>query len=232
MSELFPKNAWYAVGGIANLAVGEVMPVQLFGEERVAWRGGNGDSHVWHNRCIHRGMRLQYGFVDGDRLACRYHGWRFGGDAKCQVIPAHPDMTPPDDYCIPAFPSMETHGLIWTTCADTGTTLPDLPDIGNLIFCRTVAVDAAADHAAAVVEDAGLSVAAPGVYSGVVSANGEDTPTVVAIQPVNAGKSQLHVSATEPESGDDLVSHRLSVSGWAKRLRDTIEIGSQKETAS
>ena len=136
MSELFPKNAWYAVSGAATLAAGDVIPVQLFGEERVGWRGDNGESHVWQNQCVHRGMRLQFGFVDGDRLACRYHGWRFGGDAKCEVIPAHPDMTPPDDYCVPAFPSAEKHGLIWTTGEDTDSSPPDLPGGSDLIFCR------------------------------------------------------------------------------------------------
>ena len=83
MAEHFPRDAWYAVGGAAMLAEGEVMSVKLFGEERVAWRGDDGESHVWHNRCIHRGMRLQFGFVDGDRLACRF-GRRFGGDAQCK----------------------------------------------------------------------------------------------------------------------------------------------------
>ncbi|NBP72426.1 MAG: hypothetical protein EBU57_04455 [Alphaproteobacteria bacterium] len=39
MSDEFPDNAWYAVGGSDALASGDVIPVHLFGEERVAWRG-------------------------------------------------------------------------------------------------------------------------------------------------------------------------------------------------
>ena len=134
MAENFPKDAWYAVGGAAMLAEGEVMPVKLFGEERVAWRGDDGESHVWHNRCIHRGMRLQYGFVDGDRLACRYHGWRFGGDAQCKKIPAHPTMAPPDDFRIPVFQSAEKNGLVWTTAGTPGANVTGLPGSENFIF--------------------------------------------------------------------------------------------------
>lgn len=232
MSELFPKDAWYAVGGATSLASGEVMPVQLFGEERVAWRGDDGESHVWQNRCVHRGMRLQYGFVDGDRLACRYHGWRFGGDAKCEVIPAHPDMTPPDDYCIPAFPSAENGGLIWTTGGEPAQSSPDLAGAEDMVFCRTVAVHAPAETAADIVAEAGLSVSAPGMYSGTISCDGADASTVVAIQPVNGAKSQLHVSAGRLETGDDVVTLRLSMSAWAMRLRDTIESANQKGAAA
>jgi phenylpropionate dioxygenase-like ring-hydroxylating dioxygenase large terminal subunit len=73
-------------------------------------------------------MRLQFGFVDGRTgSSCRYHGWRFGGDGKCAYIPAHPDMTPPDDFCVPAFPSAaEATGLIWTSTGDPGDSPPDL----------------------------------------------------------------------------------------------------------
>ena len=89
MSDLFPKDSWYALGGSAALDAGAVSPACLFGEERVVWRGEDGASHVWHNQCIHRGMRLQYGFVDQNRLSCRYHGWRFGiEDGACKEIPA------------------------------------------------------------------------------------------------------------------------------------------------
>ena len=232
MSELFPKTAWYAVSGASALAAGEVIPVQLFGEERVGWRGSDGKSHVWQNQCVHRGMRLQYGFVDGDRLACRYHGWRFGGDAKCEVIPAHPDMTPPDDYCVPAHPSAEKHGLVWTTGEETGDVPPKLPGGADIVFCRSIAVNVPAEHAAEIVADAGLPATAAGVYSGTIDINGVETLVVVAVQPVNAAKSQLHVLADNTSGEHDVQTLRLAAAAWAMRLRDLMEIGARKESAA
>ena len=231
MAEHFPKDAWYAVGGAAMLAEGEVMPVKLFGEERVAWRGDDGESHVWHNRCIHRGMRLQYGFVDGDRLACRYHGWRFGGDAQCKKIPAQPTMAPPDDFRIPVFQSAEKNGLVWTTAGTPGANVTGLPGSENFVFCRSLAVHAPPD---AVVEHFGnmdASITTPGILSAILNIEGADVPVAVAIQPVSADKSQIHVTAGQAGAENAIQPLRLRVSAWARRLRDTIENQTEKEAS-
>ena len=59
------------------------------------WRGADGVARAWENRCPHRGMRLSYGVVRGNRLTCLYHGWSYDGGGGCAAIPAHPDVTPP-----------------------------------------------------------------------------------------------------------------------------------------
>jgi phenylpropionate dioxygenase-like ring-hydroxylating dioxygenase large terminal subunit len=40
------------------------------------------------DRCAHRGAQLSLGEVTEGRLACRYHGWRYGGDGRCEHIPS------------------------------------------------------------------------------------------------------------------------------------------------
>ena len=230
------EDAWYAIGGSALLGPGDVQPVHLFDVERVAWRGTDGKSHVWHNRCIHRGMRLQYGFVDGDRLACRYHGWRFGGDGKCAYIPAHPDMTPPDDFCVPAAPSAEADGLIWTSIGTPDGPPPDLSEFDKLTFCRSVAVNCAAatiEAAAAKTSFTPFSAAPPsGVFLSRHPAPGiiviETAPDigealVLALQPAGETKTHLHVLSTAAVADDDIPALRRHFSAWARRFRGHAE---------
>lgn len=235
MSEL-REDAWYAIGGSMSLNPGDVQPVHLFGVERVAWRDEDGESHVWHNRCIHRGMRLQYGFVDGNRLACRYHGWRFGGDGKCAYIPAHPDMTPPDDFCVPSSPSAEAGGLIWTTTGNPEDPPPDLSEFAALTFCRSIAIDrtpGAVESAAAGAEFAPFSAAqpdgtfssrriAPGVIAVEVS-SGDGEALVLAIQPAGDAKTHLHVLATASAADTDIPDLRRHFSAWARHFRWHVE---------
>jgi nitrite reductase/ring-hydroxylating ferredoxin subunit len=219
MSDLFPKDSWYALGGSAALDAGAVSPACLFGEERVVWRGEDGASHVWHNQCIHRGMRLQYGFVDQNRLSCRYHGWRFGGDGKCAYIPAHPDMIPPDDFCVPAFPSVESDGLIWTTAGEPGDSPPDLSDFDNLAFCRSLIIDA--DPAGVARAVSGLESARP-VSNGVTAAAlSTDETLVLAVQPLNDRKCQLHILVSSTSADTPATRHKCSA--WARKFRWQVE---------
>ena len=219
----FPDNDWYAVAGSAALRPGDVMPVHLLGAEYVAWRGEDGASHVWQNRCIHRGMRLQYGFVDGDRLACRYHGWRFGAEGNCQYIPAHPDMTPPDDYCVPAQPSTESGRLIWATSGDPGSPAPDLSSFSNLVYCRSTAINAPPETVAEMLNDEpDATVVAPAVVSLAGNADAADT-IVVAVQPVSDEKTQIHVLGVSPDASSDQTDLRLEISAWTRQFRQRAE---------
>ena len=232
MAERLPEKAWYAIGGAETLAPGEVMPVRLFGDERAAWRGENGKSHVWQNRCVHRGMRLQFGFVDGDRLACRYHGWRFGGDAHCEIIPAHPDMTPPEDYCIPSYASTEKYGFIWTATGTPEGDVTDLPNGEKFVFCRSLAIQSPAESVCRHLESSDAPPIGPGLY--LVAVTGDDAAFVVAVavQPVGDDKAQIHLSVECADTPNDLQNLRLDVSGWGRRLRDTIEAENGKDVVA
>jgi phenylpropionate dioxygenase-like ring-hydroxylating dioxygenase large terminal subunit len=42
-----------------------------------------------HDACPHRGMPLSYGWFDGQRVECSYHGWQFDAHTgQCQLIPS------------------------------------------------------------------------------------------------------------------------------------------------
>ena len=213
------EAAWVAVGGSTDLAPRSVMPAIVRGTEMVVWRDADGAVHAWRNRCPHRGMRLSFGFVDGDgRLACRYHGWRYGPDGRCAAVPAHPDLPPPAGVSVPAFASGERDGLIWV--ARAGETAP--PGIAapgeTAVFCRSVVVRAPLEATGrTVAAGGGAGEPAPGVIRTV--ADGE--AVIAALQPIDAARTGLHLLAVA--SGRDTVDLRLAVAAWGRRLRAAIE---------
>ena len=144
-----PREDWYPVGGSGDLPPGAVRPAGLFGTDIACWRAESGGFHAWRNRCGHRGMRLSFGFVRGDRLACRYHGWRYDESGECAFVPAHPKMKGPRKAAVPAYASAEQDGLLWVSLGDGATVPPALaelaPDDGAFTFCRGVHLARPAD---------------------------------------------------------------------------------------
>ena len=66
---------------------------RLLGEDLVLWRDSGGTPHALRDLCIHRGTALSLGRVVGDRIMCPYHGWQYGGDGVCTLIPQLADPT-------------------------------------------------------------------------------------------------------------------------------------------
>ena len=62
-------------------------PVEILGEKFTLYRGEGGDVPSGHFRCPHRGAQLSLGWVEGDDIRCRYHGWRFDCTGQCVEQP-------------------------------------------------------------------------------------------------------------------------------------------------
>ena len=107
--------ACIGVGFSEHLSNARVMRAFVNGKDVVVWRSSSGKLSAWENRCPHRGMRLSYGFVRGEALACMYHGWHYGADGKCKYIPAHPDLEPPKTIQIQRYSSFEKNCVIWVS---------------------------------------------------------------------------------------------------------------------
>ncbi len=109
------------------------------------WRDNSGVAHVWEDRCPHRGMKLSFGFVRGDHIACLYHGWQYDTAGRCRYVPAHPDLEVPATITVPVFAAAEACGMIWT-CAEPEAARPAAPaDAGEVIPVRSLYVDNDAD---------------------------------------------------------------------------------------
>lgn len=216
-------DQWNAVALDSQIRASSSNPVMVNDYAVALWRSASGEVNVWEDRCPHRGMRLSLGFVEGDRLRCIYHGWGYGTDGQCKVIPAHPDLTPPRTICARRHEVQSRYGLIWTNLADDPqAALPDLgPDEGwtaiRSIFLSAAAGDARKAVAADLAEWGG-ALAEDEVLT-LRMADG--TVLAAAFQPVDAASTGVHFVARGPAVAQAAGRHAL-----ARRvvlLRDRIE---------
>jgi len=146
-----PPERWTAVALAADIAPATSAGVVVEGAEIVVWRDAEGAVHAWEDRCPHRGMKLSFGFVKGDRIACLYHGWEYDADGRCRYIPAHPDLDVPATICTNRYGATEAGGFLWVA-ADPETSREGLPE-GSATSFRSLfldaPLDAALDHLAA-----------------------------------------------------------------------------------
>ena len=133
------------MSGMDDLEKGSVRAVSLLDEDVAVWRGRNGSVRAWRNQCPHRGMRLSFAQVRGDRLSCRYHGWQFDQDGRCRFMPAHRRMSPPAAIHVSSYGCREASGLIWVRLEDDGAAFEDLVAAIGLeneaLFCKSIFVD-------------------------------------------------------------------------------------------
>jgi vanillate O-demethylase monooxygenase subunit len=103
---------WYPVA-FAHDVKQKPLAVQLLDEKLVLWRTGGGTVCVARDLCLHRGVPLSMGLVEGDELVCKYHGFRYASDGRCVKIPAHPGAAIPPKLCLRTHPVRDAYGLIW-----------------------------------------------------------------------------------------------------------------------
>ena len=213
-------DPWTPIGLEAQFPASSAHPVVANGEPLVVWRSETGGLHVWEDRCPHRGMRLSFGFVRGEMLTCLYHGWRYGGDGGCRHIPAHPDLEPPKTVCAKAYASAVSRGIVFAApegteamAAETGAQ-PWYPvrSIYLSLFEEVVQ-----EHVTS--RPTGLADAAFVLEAGLLIAEaGDDSEIALAIQPIGAGKTALHLSTTTADPDARVMQARKML-----RLRNDLE---------
>jgi 5,5'-dehydrodivanillate O-demethylase len=103
---------WQPIMRASDLPRGRAKPVEMLGEKFTVYRGEDGASHVVAYRCAHRGCPLSLGWVEGDSLRCRYHGWRYDETGQCVEQP-NEDKPFSHRVKIKTYPSREYVGLIF-----------------------------------------------------------------------------------------------------------------------
>jgi len=115
---------WHPVARVSDLASGGPVAARLLGEDIVLWRAGD-NYFAWRDLCVHRGTRLSLGkVVEGDSLECPYHGWTYGRDGRCILMPAHPEQTPPAKACVDVYHATVRHGVVWVMLGDGALEVP------------------------------------------------------------------------------------------------------------
>ena len=106
------RRFWQPVMRAQDLPAGRAKPLEALGERFTIYRGGDGTPRVVAYRCPHRGTPLSLGWVEGDHIRCRYHGWRFAGTGQCVEQP-NEDRPFCDKVRLPTHPAQEYAGLIF-----------------------------------------------------------------------------------------------------------------------
>lgn len=121
-------NHWYPVEWANQLKPGEVMPVKVWQRAIAVYRDDQGQLHALEDACPHRGVALSEGKVQGEHLACAYHGWQFSGETgDCVHIPYLPQGQKLPCAQTHRFPVQEKYGLIWIFPGD-----PELANVRSL----------------------------------------------------------------------------------------------------
>jgi nitrite reductase/ring-hydroxylating ferredoxin subunit len=222
---------WYAVALSDGLEVGTSAGTRLFGKEMVIWRDANGAVHVWEDRCPHRGMRLSFGFVRNDRIACLYHGWQYDAGGHCRYIPAHPDLKVPKTIRVATYASCERVGMVWVYSKLAVASPPDLSlDRPPVTPVRSIYINCDPE---AILESL-IKGKFPPLPSAVatrplVKRSGSllflvigSDELLAAIQPFDDGKTALHL-AIAGSLPDGRRAGQKEIALWAQELRRNLE---------
>ncbi len=129
----FP-NGWFQFAYADELSPGQVMPLEYFGKQLVAFRGDDGAAHVLDAYCPHLGAHLGHGGrVEGSTIRCPFHAWRFDGEGKCVEVP-YATRIPPTAR-LGCWPVIERNGLLLVWHHAEGKApefdIPELPEVGH-----------------------------------------------------------------------------------------------------
>lgn len=211
-------GGWTPVALARDIEAGTSAGVVLQGAEIVVWRDTAGRVHAWEDRCPHRGMKLSFGFVRGDRIACLYHGWEYDGTATCRYIPAHPDLAVPASIRVERYQATEASGLVWVAAEGTDGAPPG---IAGLMPLRSLFLDVPAEVALARLAAEGMPGAGPvaAVEQGLFLRTTQDWATlVVAHHIVGPEACALHLlveGSADPALVPATAAFRRAVEGAA-----------------
>jgi 5,5'-dehydrodivanillate O-demethylase len=111
------RQFWQPVMRLKDLPPGRAKPLEILGEMFTVYRAEDGTPHVTAYRCPHRGTPLSLGWVEGDSLRCRYHGWRYDGNGRCVEQP-NEDRPFCDRIQLRSHPVREYAGLVFAFLGD------------------------------------------------------------------------------------------------------------------
>ncbi len=109
---LYLRQFWQPIS-VAQLEPGNAKPVEILGEKFTLYRSEAGAFHLTDFHCAHRRAQLSVGWVEGDAIRCRYHGWLFGPDGRCLEQPAEGESSFCEKIQLGSHPVREYNGLLF-----------------------------------------------------------------------------------------------------------------------
>ena len=126
------SHFWYPIAFSHEVKAGP-FAATLLDEKLALYRHSKGVT-VMRDLCLHRGVPLSMGRVEGDELVCKYHGTRYRTDGSCdQLLPEGARL------CQTVYPSVEKYGLVWTCLdAEAPPLLPDFHEWDDSDYVRVL----------------------------------------------------------------------------------------------
>jgi phenylpropionate dioxygenase-like ring-hydroxylating dioxygenase large terminal subunit len=119
---------WYPVA-FAHEVTNKPYAATLLDERIVVYRLADGTLTAARDICLHRGVPLSLGYVEGTEIVCRYHGLRYDREGRCTCIPAHPNGAISPKLRLHMFPAQERYGLVWIRLVENGpASLPEMKE--------------------------------------------------------------------------------------------------------
>jgi nitrite reductase/ring-hydroxylating ferredoxin subunit len=223
------EDCWHPVGLSYSIEAGSSAGTRLLDRELVVWRDNSGAAHVWEDRCPHRGMKLSFGFVRGDHIACLYHGWQYNSGGHCQYIPAHPALEVPKTIKVPVYPVHERNGMVWTTLSENPLVVPE--DDEPVVPLRSLYLACGFDAAVAALGAIQLVPFATDMPADTTVSRVSDTlfaiscaqdRLMVGVQSISKARTALHLSIRGPAERYKGAGQN-HFNGWALRWRHAVE---------
>jgi 5,5'-dehydrodivanillate O-demethylase oxygenase subunit len=127
------RRFWQPIYLSRDLAKGKAVPIRVMSEGFTLYRGESGRPYVTVHRCPHRGTQLSTGWVQGEQLSCRYHGWTFGPTGQCTAQPAEPQPFF-NKVKVATYPAREAIGLIFAYLGEGAPPpFPEWPKLGQFL---------------------------------------------------------------------------------------------------
>ena len=118
-------DAWHAVARSVDVSRSTSVAATLLGRALVMWRSPRGEVVVVADRCPHREAPLSEGAVADGCLSCPYHGWTFGEEGRCVLVPsAAADVPAPPRAHLAPFTAEEHYGLVWVCLGTPRSAVP------------------------------------------------------------------------------------------------------------
>jgi phenylpropionate dioxygenase-like ring-hydroxylating dioxygenase large terminal subunit len=123
----WPENCWYAAA--YDVEVGRrLLGRRIAGHNLVLYRRQDGQPAALENACWHRLMPLTEGNLEGDNVACGYHGLVFNSEGRCVFMPSQKTINPAAR--VRSYPVAERHRFVWVWPGDPALADPELvPDL-------------------------------------------------------------------------------------------------------
>lgn len=129
-------NSWQPVARGVEVAA-EPMAVTLLARRVVLWRSPSGAVVAAPDRCPHREAPLSAGSVHDGCLTCPYHGWTFGDDGRCVLVPSASDGVPPPPRAhLDTYDCDERYGLVWVCIGTPAAPIPTIAQEDDPAFRR------------------------------------------------------------------------------------------------